>query len=413
MTSIVTRSEQVAIDSIHPFENNARIGNIEVIKESLSRNGQYRGIVVNERTGEILAGNHTYKAAQSLGWSKIQVDFVDVDDQQARRIVAVDNRANDIAGYNEEALVELLQELDGDLEGTGYEKADLDELIAGLSIGFGGKDEDAVPDPPDEPQTELGQIIQLGDHFLICADINDYHFWVPQVEKLAPHGVNLTVTSPPYNIGLDKFKPSGMQKENPGWVNRMGDAYSDSKPEDEYQGEQITLLNQILELTADDGAMFYNHQVRYREKNMISPLFWLQKSDWKMRQEIIWNRGGGITLNARMFLPVEQRIYWLQRGMDNTFHDTAEIKSYSTIWDITPKVDIPMSAPFPVELPRRAIMACSNQGDIVFDPYSGTGTTLIAAHQQKRRFIGTEVNPAYCDVIIERFEKYTGIEVVR
>src|SRR5205809_1125823 len=110
-TSIVVKSEAVDINSIKPYENNARIGNLEVIKESLLKNGQYRGIVVNERTGEVLAGNHTYKAAKELGWGSIQVDFVDVDDQQAKRIVAVDNRANDLAGYNEEALVELLQDL--------------------------------------------------------------------------------------------------------------------------------------------------------------------------------------------------------------------------------------------------------------------------------------------------------------
>lgn len=408
--TIVIKSEDVDIFSIKPYENNARIGNLEVIKESLLKNGQYRGIVVNERTGEILAGNHTYKAAVELGWQSIQADFVDVDEQQAKRIVAVDNRANDLAGYNEEALVELLQDLDT-LEGTGYEKTDLDELIAGLSHGFGSKDENFIPEPPDEPQTEVGQIIQLGDHFLICGDVKDVDFWTPIVKNVGE--IDLTVTSPPYNLGLNNYKPSGMQKENPSWVNRMGDAYKDDLPESVYQQQQVDLLNQIMSLTADTGSMFYNHQIRYREKNMLSPLKWLWETDWKVRQEIIWNRGGGITLNARMFLPVEQRVYWLQKGMNNHFNDTSEIKSYSTIWDITPKVEYQVSAPFPVELPRRAVLACSTRDGIIFDPYAGTGTTLIAAHQNQRKFIGIEINPAYCDVIVERFEKYTGIEVVR
>lgn len=120
----------IPITQLTPRKHNPRRGNIDVIAESLQRNGQYRPIVVNKPTSEVLAGNHTLAAAKRLGWQRIAVTFVDVDDDQAARIVLADNRTADIGTYDEDVLLDLLRSLDADLEGTGYHADDLEALEA-------------------------------------------------------------------------------------------------------------------------------------------------------------------------------------------------------------------------------------------------------------------------------------------
>lgn len=122
----------VDIDSIQAHPKNVRQGDIGAISESLKAHGQYRPIVVDERTGQILAGNHTWKAAKALGWSEIQASIIETkDDDEALRILLADNRANDLAMYDNGALEELLKQLsatEGGLEGTLFDLADIDDL---------------------------------------------------------------------------------------------------------------------------------------------------------------------------------------------------------------------------------------------------------------------------------------------
>jgi hypothetical protein len=129
----------VPISSLRVYPRNPRRGSTQAIRDSLTSNGQYRPLVVNRRTNEILAGNHTYLAATELGWDEIAVTYVDVDDEQAARIVLVDNRTSDLAEYDASDLAELLKSLPS-LDGTGYEQPDFDALLASIAI-----------EPPDEP----------------------------------------------------------------------------------------------------------------------------------------------------------------------------------------------------------------------------------------------------------------------
>jgi len=121
--------QTVDISTLKKYPNNPRKGNIQVIADSLATNGQYKTITVNKRNNEILAGNHTYEAAKSLGWTELTVTFVDVDDETAAKIVLLDNRTADMGEYENEALIKLLEELE-DLEHTGYSDDDLDDLLA-------------------------------------------------------------------------------------------------------------------------------------------------------------------------------------------------------------------------------------------------------------------------------------------
>jgi hypothetical protein len=124
---------RVPVASLHPYARNPRRGDVARIVESLRRHGQYRPVVVNARTQEVLAGNHTLAAAVELGWDEIAATFVDVDADTAARIALIDNRANDLAGYDDQALAELLASLDGDLDGTGFQPTEFEELLRDLA----------------------------------------------------------------------------------------------------------------------------------------------------------------------------------------------------------------------------------------------------------------------------------------
>lgn len=121
---------RVPIDGLVPYGRNPRKGNVDVIVESLSRHGQYRPIVVRAKTFEVLAGNHTLAAAKQLGWSEIAATFVECTDDEAARIVLVDNRAADLGTYDDEVLAELLASLGDDTGGTGFDADDVDFLKA-------------------------------------------------------------------------------------------------------------------------------------------------------------------------------------------------------------------------------------------------------------------------------------------
>lgn len=127
------------IGDFRTHERNVRQGDIGAICTSLEAHGQYRPIVVHKATNQILAGNHTYLSAQALGWDKIAVTFVDCDDEQAMRILLTDNRANDLATYDDAGLMEMLRELASTqigLEGTLYDGDDLDRLIQDHNVSF-------------------------------------------------------------------------------------------------------------------------------------------------------------------------------------------------------------------------------------------------------------------------------------
>ena len=139
---------QTSIAELKFYPGNARRGDIDLIADSLSKLGQYKPIVVNA-DGTILAGNHTVMAAQRLGWETIDVHRVDVDDDTAKRIVLVDNKANDQSTYDVEELVNLLTELPN-LDATGFTRDEVDDLLETLDA----LDDEDIPEPPKDPQPE-------------------------------------------------------------------------------------------------------------------------------------------------------------------------------------------------------------------------------------------------------------------
>jgi site-specific DNA-methyltransferase (adenine-specific) len=356
----------------------------------------------------LIDGHGRREVAPDTKWPVL---ILDVNDAEAKQILAQHDALAGLAEIDAGALDALLREVSSGEEALQALFAEM-ALDAGLyqdeQPGKGGDEFDVdAAMPQGETRSRLGDIWQLGRHRVLCGDSTD----AAQVARLMQgEKAALVVTSPPYNQKLDAFKPSGMQKENPAFVHRMAESYEDSMPEDEYQKQQIALLEMLPKFMQPNGSIFYNHKIRYRDKRVVSPYEWLLKLSYPLRQEIIWDRGSSITLNARMFIPAEERIYWLRVGDDFVFNDTSEIKAYSTVWEIAAINEIQASAAFATEIPTRCIIAASRENDIVLEPFCGSGTTLIASERNNRRCYGAELTPKWVDVILARWEAETGKE---
>lgn len=174
----------VAVSDLTPLRVNPRRGNVATLVASLQSHGQYRPLVVNRPTMEVLAGNHTLAAARELGWDEVAVFYVDVDEAEARKIALIDNRASDIATYDDAELAELLSSLD-DLDGTGFAAGDLDALLEGL------RDTAVGEDRPADTSPQLGAV----EYRLIvhCTDEQQQAQWLRtlQEEGLEVHAVAL------------------------------------------------------------------------------------------------------------------------------------------------------------------------------------------------------------------------------
>jgi ParB-like chromosome segregation protein Spo0J len=172
----VGQVDSVAISSLEGYPTNPRRGDIDAIAQSLKAHGQYRPIVVQYGTNYILAGNHTYKAAKKLGWKKIKVTYIEVDEVAARKIVLADNRLTDLAGYNEPLLKSLLQALP-ELDGTGFSASEvetLDRLTSGEE-----KSSIASKPLPSEPEVKIGA-------WKFIVDSEAYKAWKEQLYTEAP-----------------------------------------------------------------------------------------------------------------------------------------------------------------------------------------------------------------------------------
>lgn len=213
--------------------------------------------------------------------------------------------------------------------------------------------------------------------------------------------IHLAVTSPPYNQKIDTFRPSGMHKETR-WVDKISDGYFDSMPEENYQQWQSNILELLHRCIGATGSLFYNHKLRWRDGNIIFPLDWIRRSPWRVRQEIIWQRDGSCTLNARMFGPSDERIYWLVKEKHKWNQDCV---GYLTVWKLGNQVSGFHPCAFPLEYPLRAILATTDLGDTVLDPFMGSGTTLRAAKDLGRNAIGIDIDEAHCESSARRLQQ--------
>lgn len=403
---MVERIEQWPVDRLVPYDRNARThseAQVSQIAQSIAQFGFNNPVLIDSSSG-IIAGHGRYQAARKLKLATVPVIVLDhLTDAQRRAYIIADNKLALNAGWDEELLAAELRDLDADfdLALTGFNADELDRL---LRTEEDDARADECPDVPETAVTQRGDLWLLGNHRLLCGDATS----ADDVARLMDGAkARLIITSPPYNQGIDSFRPSGMHREGH-WVEKVERlAYFDSMPEEEYQNGQCELLRVLHGVADDGGSLFYNHKNRYRDKRVVSPLEWLP-GPFVLRQEIIWSRPGSVTQNARMFLPSDERIYWMYKGDDFRFDDSTEIKTWSSVWDIGLEPNRTHAVAFPVELPTRCIRACSIAADLVLDPYGGSGTTMIACERLARQSRLMEIDPKYCDVIVNRWQEFAG-----
>jgi DNA modification methylase len=375
---------------------------VDKVAASIAEFGFQQPMVVDEKD-VILVGHTRLLAAQKLGLAKVPVKVAaGLTPAQAKAYRLADNRTNQEAQWDLDLLGLEFEGLDGfDLSLTGFDMNEIDSLVG---PGEGATAEDDAPEAPDAPVSQPGDVWLCGPHRVLCGDATK----MDDVERaLAGDVPAMIITSPPYNQKINKFHPSGMHKEAD-WVSKVQRlAYSDDMPESDYQNWQQQCLLVWFDVLKEGGSFFYNHKNRYRTKRVVSPLEWLP-GPFNLRQEIIWRRPGSVTQNARMFMPCDERVYWLYKGSDFTFNNETEIKTWSSVWDISPTTNKNHAVAFPAEIPRRCMMACSSLGGLVFDPFLGSGTTMIAAETTGRVCYGIEISPAYVDVIVKRWQSFTG-----
>jgi len=364
----------------------------------------YAGALLARETEAGLELIDGHLRAETTPDALVPVLVLDVDEVEALKLLAILDPLGAMATADAGKLQALLGEVKVDDQALREMLADLG---AGAGVGQdvepggGGDDFDATPEEEGPTRTSLGELWEIGGkHRLLVGDCTE----AENVARLmGGEKAALVVTSPPYNQSIDKFRPSGMHKEGD-WVGKVERlAYADSMPEEEYQAVQRSFLEVWYDVMEDGSSLFYNHKHRYRSKRVLSPMEWLP-GQFNWRQEVIWRRPGSVTQNARMFIPSDERVYWLYKGDDFYFNDTTEHKTWSSVWDVRLEANLEHAVAYPLELPSRPIRACSKVGALVGDPFLGSGTTLIAAHRLGRRCYGCEIEPRYADVVLKRAE---------
>ena len=221
------------------------------------------------------------------------------------------------------------------------------------------------------------------------------------LKLLDDESIDLIITSPPYNLG-GKFHTG-----NDYW--KSYNNYNDDMPEELYQEWQIKVLNECYRVLKKDGSMFYNHKPRIKNGITIHPLQFVLKSNFILKQEIVW-KNRSQNFDKIRFYPMSERIYWLVKDSKTKLFN--EI-GYSDVWEDVKnkKRHYIHKATFPLELPEN-IIKCFKNSVIVLDIFMGIGTTALASINQKKKFIGFEISEEYCNIANERIkdlEKQTDI----
>lgn len=213
--------------------------------------------------------------------------------------------------------------------------------------------------------------------------------------RMPDNYVDLTITSPPYNLG--KKHHTGAK------VFDAYDKYEDDLPENVYQEGQIKMLKNLYRITKQGGSVMYNHKNRISGGVQISPYQWLLKTEWTIKQEIVWYNGGP-NFDKIRFYPMTERIYWLNKGVSSSFRNV--INQTDLIKDLPSGTKGEHKRSFPLKLAQRLIM-CFPDAKIIYDPYMGSGTTAIASIEESRDYIGSDISGAY----VKQSKKRVSIRV--
>jgi len=206
------------------------------------------------------------------------------------------------------------------------------------------------------------------------------------MNRMEDNYIDLTITSPPYNLGKKHHTENN--------VFDAYDEYNDNLPEKEYQEWQIKVLNELFRVTKEGGSVMYNHKNRIKEGKQITPYEWILKTNWTIKQELVWfNKSSN--MDKCRFYPFTERIYWLSKGVETNFFNI--INQHDLIKDLPAGADMEHKRSFPLKLAQRFVL-CFPDAEIIYDCFMGSGTTAIASLKEKRNFIGSEISKNYCSI---------------
>lgn len=221
--------------------------------------------------------------------------------------------------------------------------------------------------------------------------------------KMPDNFLDLIITSPPYNkAGYEGFIRKRHEKDS--WnarnIDYDEDSDNDFMPDNEYQEEQIRVLNEMCRVLKPDGSIYYNHKIRISKHKASHPIEWILKSNLTFRQQITWNRKNSPAVSPIRYLPNTELIFCLTKTpCQPNFERNKNTLFLGEVWEFSAKPNKLHPAPFPEELPTNIIMCLKNtQNIIVYDPYVGTGTTCIVAKKMGYNYIGSDTSKKYCNI---------------
>ncbi|SFH41851.1 DNA modification methylase [Desulfotomaculum arcticum] len=357
----------------------------EKIRNSISEFGYVEPIIVNSDM-TIVGGHQRAKVLKELGYQEADCVVIDIDKTKEK---ALNVALNKISGdWDMESLAKLLDELKGkdfNIEFTGFDFSEAEKLWDEFMPKDDKKEEDEIPDVPDKPVIQLGDIILLGKHRLICGDST-------KSEDLARlmngRKAKLTVTDPPYGISYVGKTKDSLTIQN------------DNLDDEEFYNFLLSAFKRIYEIS-DEGASFYVFHAD--AKGLIFRRAFID-SGFKHSQCCIWVKNTFVMGRQPYQWQHEPAIFgWKPTGS----HYWNSDRKQSTIWNFDkPRTNDVHPTMKPVPLIEYIIKNSSKYGDIVLDTFLGSGTTLIAADNVDRICFGAELDPKYCQVIIERWINY-------
>jgi DNA modification methylase len=422
------------ITSIQPYESNPRLNDeaVAAVAASIREFGFRQPIVVDEQ-GVIVVGHSRYKAALKLGLQVVPVHVAaGLTPAQLKAYRIADNQTARLSDWDYDRLpVELsqLQGMDFDLNLTGFSAEELLQLLE-PATPEGLTDPDDVPEPPDEPKTRLGDLWILGRHRLLCADSSRPE----EVDRLldgAP--IHLVNTDPPYNVkveprsnnaiaaGLSSFEPSKRHQamvlawppEKAKTTCKRLRAKDRPLVNDFVSGEEFERFLRAwfgnIARVLEPGRSFYIWG-GYSNCANYPPV--LTASGLYFSQAIIWVKEHPVLTRKDFMGNHEWAFYGWREGAAHRFFGPNNAVDVWPIKKVNPQSMVHLTEK-PVELAVRAMEYSSRPSENVLDLFGGSGSTLIAAEQCGRRAFLMELDPLYCDVIITRFEQFTGQAATR
>ena len=393
--------KQVPVADLKEYGQNSRTHStlqVGQIAESIKAFGWTNPLLVDEAR-VLIAGHGRLAAAKLLGLAEVPcIELAHLSEAQKKAYIIADNKLALNAGWDNELLaLEFgeLQELGFDLDLTGFDAGELEALMP-VEVPEGLTDEDAVPEVPAEPVTKLGDVWVLGKHRVMCGDSTS----IDAVETLmAGAKADMVFTSPPYNA--DAKVGQGDIFNGKKSVKLYSDGYSDKLPSSEYVDFAASVLEVCFAVT--DGFIFWN--VSYNAKSRFEYIQQISGRLPYLVEQICWKKSSTIPFKGSLMRD------WEPVFLFSTNKQPLAVKEVtSNFWQIsnTGAQAENHKACFPVALPEKGISIVANNTGLVFDPFGGSGSTLIACEKTGREARLMELDPKYCDVIVRRWQAFTG-----